>query len=98
MAETRKIGGSAGNRGKGRPKGAKNRTTVAFKEAMMAVYADLQGERADLGEHGHFLAWAKETPTEFYKLASKLLPLQVSGEGGGPVEISTVKLVGVRAD
>lgn len=67
------------NAGKGRPKGAKNKTTVAMKDAMMAVYADLQAKRK--GENGHFLEWAEENPTEFYKLASKLLPIQVSGAG-----------------
>lgn len=51
----------------------------------MSVYADLQ---ADSGkEHGHFLEWAKGAPTEFYKIAAKLLPLQVTGEGGQPLQV-----------
>jgi hypothetical protein len=71
------------NAGKGRVKGVPNKTTAAFKEAIVAVYADLQAETG--AEHGHFLEWAKGTPTEFYKLAAKLLPLQVNTEVTGKV-------------
>ena len=65
----------AGNRGKGRPKGAANRTTVAMKDAITSVYADLQSETGK--DNGHFLDWAKSNPTEFYKIASKLIPVNV---------------------
>ena len=68
------------NAGKGRVKGVPNKTTVTIKAAMLAVYEDLQAESGK--EHGHFQAWAKENPTEYYKLAAKLLPLQVDVEAG----------------
>lgn len=71
------------NAGKGRKKGVPNKTTAAFKEAIVAVYADLQAETD--AEHGHFFAWAKDAPTEFYKLAAKLLPLQVNADVTGKV-------------
>jgi hypothetical protein len=61
--------------GKGRPKGVKNKTTLAMKDAISSVYADLQSETGD--GHGHFKAWAKDNPTEFYKIAAKLIPMQV---------------------
>jgi hypothetical protein len=32
-----------------------------------------------------FLEWAKDNATEFYKLASKLIPLQVSGDPDHPL-------------
>lgn len=63
------------NAGKGRPKGSKNKTTTVMKDAMLAVYDDLQAKSGK--EHGHFIAWAEDNETEFYKLAAKLLPLQV---------------------
>jgi hypothetical protein len=33
------------------------------------------------------LNWAESEPTEFYKLAAKLIPLQISGDDGGPIRI-----------
>ena len=62
--------------GKGRPKGVKNKTTLAMKEAISCVYNDLQSETGE--EHGHFREWAKANSTEFYKLAAKLIPLDVN--------------------
>jgi hypothetical protein len=76
----------------GRQKGSLNKTTVAMKDAMLSVYADLQAEAG--GGNGHFLDWARGNSTDFYRLAARLLPLQVSGEGGGPV-VTRVELVGV---
>ena len=76
----------------GRKKGSLNKTTVAMKDAMLSVYADLQAEAG--GGNGHFLDWARGNSTDFYRLAARLLPLQVSGEGGGP-PITRIELVGV---
>ena len=57
-----------------------------MKAAIQSVYDRLQEKSGD--PHGHFLAWAEEQPTEFYKLASKLLPIQLSGdENGGPLQV-----------
>jgi hypothetical protein len=67
------------NAGKGRKKGVPNKSTATMKAAIQAVYDKLQ---IDTGEaHGHFIGWAEENPTEFYKIASKLLPLQVEVDG-----------------
>ena len=76
----------------GRKKGSLNKTTVAMKDAMLSVYADLQAEAG--GGNGHFLGWARDHSTDFYRLAARLLPLQVAGEGGGP-PITRIELVGV---
>lgn len=70
----------SGNRGKGRPKGAVNKTTATVKEALQAVYQEKGGNKA-------LLVWAKENPTEFYKLWGRMLPQEVSGPEGGPVEV-----------
>ena len=76
----------------GRKKGSLNKSTVAMKDAMLSVFADLQAEAG--GRNGHFLGWARDNSTDFYKLASRLLPLQVTGEDGGPV-VTRIELVGV---
>jgi hypothetical protein len=83
--KSRRGGSKPGERRGGRSKGTPNKTTAAIKDAILSVYADLQAESGE--EHGHFLAWAKESPTDFYKLAAKLLPLQVTGEGGQPLQV-----------
>lgn len=90
-----KVGKNAGNRGKGRRKGVPNKTTALMKDAITAVYADLQKTTGQ--EHGHFLNWAKETPTEFYKLAAKLIPIQVNGSGDEGEHVVKVILEGVSS-
>ena len=77
----------------GRQKGTPNRTTVAIKEAMLSVFADLQAGAG--GGNLHFLEWAKGNSTEFYRLASKLLPLQLTGAEGAPL-VTRIELVGVE--
>lgn len=69
----------SGNRGKGRPKGAVNKTTASVKAALQAVYAARGGDAA-------LQAWAGENQTEFYKLWGRMLPQEVGGIDGGPVK------------
>jgi hypothetical protein len=79
----------------GRKKGSRNKTTVAIREAMLQVFADMQNTTGR--ENGHFLDWALDNSTDFYKLATRLLPLQVTGENGGPV-ITRIELVAPTAE
>lgn len=65
----------------GRTKGTPNKTTVAVKEAMLLAFEGLGGVPA-------LIEWAKVNPTEFYKLYSKLLPLQVNADLDGKLEIT----------
>src|SRR5688572_33170519 len=67
--------------GPGRPKGAANRVTVAMRDAVTAVFEDLQTGHQGEGRYPHFLAWAKANPTEFYRMAARQLPVQVESEG-----------------
>lgn len=53
----------------GRQKGTPNKITTAFKDAVRIVYDDIGGHRA-------FAAWARENPTEFYRIASRLIPAE----------------------
>lgn len=70
----------------GRVKGTPNKTTASMKAAFESVYRDLQDKHGDGTPNGHFLSWALDNETDFYKLASKLIPVQLTGEGGGPVQ------------
>jgi hypothetical protein len=79
----------------GRQKGTPNKTTAAIREAMLQVFADLQARAG--GENGHLLEWASGNATDFYKLTARMLPLQVTGEDGGPV-ITRIELVAATAD
>lgn len=84
-----KVGPNRGNAGKGRPKGTPNKTTQAAKDAIaMAAEA--------LGGAERLVEWAKEDPANekafWTTIYPKLLPLQVTGEGGGPVVIQATAL------
>lgn len=74
--------------GKGRPKGAVNKTTAALKEAILqaaqAVGHDGKGKE---GLVGYLKRVAQEDVKAFSTLLGKVLPLQVTGEGGGAVII-----------
>lgn len=65
-----------GNAGKGRPKGSKNKATVAVKEAI-TMAAD------KLGGVDRLVNWAKEDPANervfWSQMYTKLLPHQVEG-------------------
>ena len=74
----------------GRQKGTPNRSTAAIREAMLAVFEALQ-DRAG-GDNGHLLEWAEANATDFYKLTSKLLPLQITGEDSAPI-VTRIELV-----
>lgn len=79
------------NAGKGRPKGSVNKKTAQVKAALIAVYDKKGGDAA-------LLQWAKANETEFYKLWGRMLPQEVTGEGGGALNVvSEVILRGVRA-
>ena len=57
----------------GRQAGVPNKLTTAFREAVQVVY-----ER--LGGHDAFLQWAWENPTEYYRIAARLIPTEVRGK------------------
>ena len=73
----------------GRPKGAANKTTKAAKDAIAQAAEALGGAE-------RLTAWAQEDPANervfWGTIYPKLLPLQVTGEGGGPVQIVATAL------
>jgi hypothetical protein len=70
--------------GMGRPKGSLNKTTQSAKDAI-AKAAD------ELGGAERLVEWVKEDQKNEHSfwttIYPKLLPLQVTGEGGGPVQV-----------
>lgn len=57
----------------GRIVGTPNKFTGVFREAVLSVYNGLGGHKA-------FLEWARENPTEYYKIAARLIPVELRSE------------------
>jgi hypothetical protein len=83
-AASRKIGVSAGNRGKGRKKGVPNKTTALLKDALLQ--AAIQAGGGKDGLVAYLKKQAIKNPGPFLTLLGKVLPLQVSGDGE-PIKI-----------
>lgn len=75
-----------GTPGPGRKKGVPNKMTTAVKEAILAA-ADAAHPA---GIVGYLTEQAKANPTAFMTLIGKVLPLQVTGENGQPIEFRTI--------
>ena len=73
----------------GRQTGVSNRLTTAFREAVLFVYDGLGG-------HAAFLDWARENPTEYYKIAARLIPAEMRDDGGGKHVTVIVDRSGLR--
>lgn len=76
MAKRKKTGG--------RKAGTPNKVTAAVREAFEVVFSQLQSS-----ETANLYAWAQQNPTEFYKLASKLIPCEVTVQGGMVIHVVT---------
>ncbi len=63
---------AAPNGGKGRPPGIPNKINRAFKTAVLEVF-----ERN--GGADWMARWAGENETEFFKIAARLIPTELSG-------------------
>jgi hypothetical protein len=76
--------------GQGRPKGLLSKHTTAAKDAIAAAAEGLGGT-------DRLIAWAQEDPLNerafWSSIYPKLLPLQLTGEGGGPVKFQRVERV-----
>lgn len=67
---------------RGRPKGAVNKFTKSVKDVFISVFHELQKDP----EQSYSLEkWAKANPSDYYKLANKMVPqgVEVTGENGG---------------
>lgn len=57
----------------GKPKGAVAKLTRTFKDLVTNAIEALQED-----PKANIIAWAKENPTDFYKIASRLIPSEVN--------------------
>lgn len=67
------------NAGKGRPKGSVNKTTASVKQALTDAFEQKGGIPS-------LVTWAQTNETEFYKLWGRLVPHEVTGKDGAPLE------------
>lgn len=65
--------GESGNP-EGRPVGAVGKLTKTVKETVLSVFNELQEN-----PQTSLKAFAEENPVEFYKIAAKLIPTEISG-------------------
>lgn len=80
----------------GRQKGTPNKFTAELRDAILKA-AELAGD--DRGLVGYLEKQARENPAPFMALLGKVLPLQMTGDGGGPVEaITRIETVVVYPD
>jgi hypothetical protein len=77
-----KVGQSGtGTRGRGRPKGSKNKATLALKEAILMAADTAHRD----GLVAYLRAQALESPSAFLTLIGKVLPTTVAGDKDNPV-------------
>jgi hypothetical protein len=81
LADEPILGPNRGNAGKGRPKGAVNKSTKAIKDMVIEA---LNG----VGGVDYLQSQARDNPTAFLTLVGKTLPLQVAGEMSHAVKVS----------
>lgn len=81
------------NAGKGRKAGVPNRTTAALKDAILAAGVAVgEDGKGKGGLIGYLKRVAQEDVKAFSGLLGKVLPLQITGDGGGPVVIQASSL------
>lgn len=59
--------------GMGRKVGSVNKYTASIKDAFRLAFDAIGGTDA-------LAAWARENPTDFYKLAARLIPVEIQGK------------------
>lgn len=80
MAQGKKTGG--------RKKGTPNKTTALLKDAILKA-AENAGK--DKGLVGYLEKQAQDNPAPFLALLGKVLPMQVTGEDGGAIQVTWLK-------
>jgi len=86
------------NAGKGRPKGSFNKTTTALKEAILLAAEETgQDGEGQGGTVGYLRRLATSEPKAFASLLGRVLPLQVTGEDGGPLKtVTEIRLIPLK--
>lgn len=60
----------------GRPKGTPNKLSKSVRETVLEVFNKMQEE----GGPASLANWAKDEPTEFYRIAAKLIPMGIKAD------------------
>lgn len=82
------------NPGPGRPKGSPNKTTALLKEAIIKAAEGVGSDGTGKGElTGYCEFLARTEPKAFAGLLGKVLPMQVTGEDGGAIQVQIIKRV-----
>jgi hypothetical protein len=77
------------NAGKGRPKGAQNKTTALLKDAILKA-AEKAGGKG--GTIGYLTKQAQENPGPFMALLGKVLPMEIKGPGANGEHVVVVRV------
>lgn len=78
--------------GRGRKKGEANKVTRTLKDAILKA-AEMVGEngKGKDGLTGYLVTVARTDVKAFASLLGRVLPLQISGDGGGPLVVQIVR-------
>lgn len=66
----------------GRQAGTKNKISASLRDTFLQVFEEMQDD-----EDFCLKSWAQENPTEFYKIISKLLPQEYTGDFYTVIEV-----------
>lgn len=84
-----KKGEKRPNQGKRGP----NKENKALREMILQALDEQPG-----GGVAYLKIQAAENPNAFMSLLGKVLPMQVTGEGGGPIQVTRIELVPMRGN
>ena len=97
MAGENKLGANSpgvGARGRGRPKGSPNKLTATIKDMILQALNDAHED----GGAAYLKQQAIKNPAAFLTLVGKVLPLQLTGEGGGPMQFEKIERLFIRPE
>lgn len=77
MAKGKKTGG--------RVAGTPNKLTRTVREAFEQAFEIIQGD-----QDANLVTWARQNPTDFYRLAAKLIPTDVNAHLAGGLQIQVI--------
>lgn len=66
-------------------KGIPNKAGATAKDNVLAVFTRLGGTAA-------MAKWAEDNQTDFYRIYAKLIPAQLTGADGGPIQVALSRI------